>query len=256
VALLDDPPPPDGHELRASLRSFSWFLDRAGDGGIPLTAAGCLKPADVRAAAQVLPTMGDWIGEANRETHATPVLHFRKLLQSLGLLRKHKGALQRTRAGSDALQAPEALWNLLADKLAPDRDGFDTDATLLLLVYAATSAHEEIPLAAVAAALSYLGWRTGDGQTVERHDLYWLSALEVLRNVSAEQVAPPDRWRISPAAALRARAALRRRQRLARSASLAATLGFRPLEIGTAPPDTPPDPGPTTKPHAAYNSAE
>lgn len=106
VALLDDPPPPDRHELRASLRSFSWFLDRAGDGGIPLTAAGCLKPADMRAAAQVLPTMGDWIGEANRETHATPVLHFRKLLQSLGLLRKHKGALQQTRAGSGAFQAP------------------------------------------------------------------------------------------------------------------------------------------------------
>jgi hypothetical protein len=210
AALIQDPGPPDERELR-SLSAFTWFLDRAAQGGIPLTAAGYLKPVDVTAAAQVIPMMGDWIGAANRESETSPVLHFRQQLQSLGLLRKYKGALLLTRAGAAAQHAPEELWNLLADKLAPTSDGFETDATLLVLVYAATSANAPIPLDDVAASLTALGWRTGDRQPVEPRDLYWLRAFVTLTNVSSV----PSSWRtgrrqITPAAARLARAALHR----------------------------------------------
>lgn len=82
------------------------FLDRAAAGEIALTSAGYLRPVDVAAAARVVPTMGGWMGKANRESDAMPVLHFRKMLQSVGLLRKHKGALRLTRAGAAARQAP------------------------------------------------------------------------------------------------------------------------------------------------------
>ena len=140
VALLADPQPPDAQLLTTSFAAFGWFLDRAAEGGIRLTVAGYLKPTDVMAAARVLPTMGGWIGKANRESDTTPVLHFRQLLQSLGLLQKRNGVLRLTRAGAAAQQAPEALWNRLADKLVPSARGFDTDATLLVLAYAASSA--------------------------------------------------------------------------------------------------------------------
>jgi hypothetical protein len=211
LALIPDQERPDEQELRTSLRAFAWFLDRAADGGMPLTPAGYLKPADVEAAARVLPAMGDWIGRGNRESETMPVFHFRKLLQSLGLLRKYKGTLRLTRAGAGVQQACEMLWNFLADELGSADEGFDTDATLLLLVYAATSANAELPLDEIAAALGDLGWRTGDGRPVDRSDLYWLQAMEILRNVSDEQVSWRDRWRISPIAASLAAAALRRR---------------------------------------------
>jgi hypothetical protein len=211
VARIPDQGPPDERELRESFRAFTWFLDRAADGGMPLTTAGYLKPADVEAATRIVPSMAGWIGKGNRESETMPVLRFRKLLQSLGLLRKYKGTLRLTRAGADVQQACEMLWNLLADELGQAGEGFDTDATLLLLVYAATSANGELPLDEIAAALGDLGWRTGDGRPVDRSDLYWLQAMEILRNVSDEQVSWRDRWRISPIAASLAAAALRRR---------------------------------------------
>jgi hypothetical protein len=211
VALMSDPEPPDARELDEAFRAFTWFLDRAAEGEISLTAAGYLRPVDVVAAARVVPTMGGWIGKANRESETTPVLHFRQVLQSLGLLRKYKGALRLTRAGAAAQEAPEELWNRLADTLVPAESDFNADAALLLLAYAATSADAELPLDEVAAALTAAGWQTDDGRPIERRDLYRSPALEVLRNVTSEPTGWVDRWRISPAAARLARAALQQR---------------------------------------------
>lgn len=180
-------------------------------GGISLTAAGYLRPVDVAAAARVVPTMEGWIGKANRESETTPVLHFRQVLQSLGLLRKYKGALRLTRAGAAAQQAPGELWNRLADTLVPAESDFNADAALLLLAYAATSADAELPLDEVAAALTAAGWQTDDGRPIEGRDLYWIPALEVLRNVTSEPTGWLDSWRISPTAARLARAALQQR---------------------------------------------
>jgi hypothetical protein len=81
----------------------------------------------MRAAVEVLPTVHGWIGQANRESDTTPVLHFRKALQALGLLRKHTGSLVLTRAGHDSHDAWQTLWNHLADRLVPNTDGFDTE---------------------------------------------------------------------------------------------------------------------------------
>ncbi|HEY6396110.1 MAG TPA: hypothetical protein VIX82_01525 [Solirubrobacteraceae bacterium] len=207
--LLEERPVPPEEGLRASLKPFIWFLDRAAEGGIALTANGYLKPADVAAAAELLPAMGGWIGKANREHDTTPVLHFRKALQSLGLLRKHKGSLQLTRAGSEARTAWQDLWNRLADRLIPTAEGFETDATLLLLAYAATSPDTELPLDTIAAALTHLGWQSGDGAPIVGYDLYRLRALDMLRNISHARPRRTDRCRISLQAAELARAALR-----------------------------------------------
>ena len=210
LSLVDDRPAPDEEALQAALKPLIWFLDRAVDDGIPLTAAGYLKPADVTAAAQVLPTMRGWIGKANRENDAFPVLHFRKALQTVGLLRKHKGSLLLTSAGHDAGAAWQTLWNHLADRLVPSTDGFETEATLLLLIYTATSAGSEPPLDRIAEGLNHLGWQGGDRTPITTSDVYRLRALDVLRNVSNVPVSSLGRWRIGDEAAELARAALRR----------------------------------------------
>ena len=121
LTLATESPPLDEAEVAGHLRAFQWFLDRAVDGGIALTAAGYLKPADVVAASEVVPVMADWIGKSNREVHCYPLLRFRESLQEVGLLRKAKGTLLLTRAGAAAQRDPAKLWNHLASRLAAGR---------------------------------------------------------------------------------------------------------------------------------------
>lgn len=209
LQLIGEPTQVDDQEVRDCLQAFTWFLDRAADGGIQLTAAGYLRPSDVEAAAEVVPMMADWIGKANREIDTTPVMRFRELLQELGLLRKYKGALRLTRVGASARVSNDALLSILAGKLVAADSDFDRLASLLVLTYAATSPDAEIPLDTVATALDNLGWQTGSGEPIVAHHLHWLPALEVLVNVKRA----PSSWRerrvISPAAARLAHAALR-----------------------------------------------
>lgn len=210
VTLVSEPTRLCDDEMNAALRGCMWFLNRATEGGIQLTSAGYLKPADVEAASRVVPVMGDWIGKNNRESSAAPLLGFRHSLQSMGLLRKYKGSLLLTRVGASAQRDPRRLWDLIAAKLVPAEDGFDRDATLLLLAYAASSAGHEVPLQLIAEALSHLGWQHHYGRPLQGYELYRLRAFDTLRNVAGEQAVLGGRCVISPAAAALARAALRR----------------------------------------------
>ncbi|HEY5840875.1 MAG TPA: plasmid pRiA4b ORF-3 family protein, partial [Mycobacterium sp.] len=107
---------------------------------------------------------------------------------------------------------PAQLWNHLASRLLQGGDEFETQATLLLLVYAGTSANAELPLDRIAALLTELGWRHGDGRPLEGHELYRLSTFHLLENVSDQPVSWRTRNRLSTAAAALARAALCRRR--------------------------------------------
>lgn len=205
-ALVSEPPRLTGDEMRASLQAYTWFIDRAKD-GIPLTAAGYLKPADVKCASAVVPMMGGWIGTLSRERDAIPLLDFRRSLQSMRLLRKYKDKLLLTRPGAGVQQDVHRLWDLLATSMIPAEDGFERDATLLLLAYAATSAGHTLPLDAIAEALYDLGWQHHEGGPLKGYELHRLAAFDILRSVSGR---PEQGWRIriSPAAAALARAAL------------------------------------------------
>lgn len=196
-------------EVSGHLRAFQWFLDRAVDSGIALTAAGYLKPPDVERASEVVPVMADWLGKANRETHCGPLLRFRESLQGLGLLRKAKGTLLLTKAGQAAQRDVAALWEHLAGRLVPkDGEEFTTQATLLTLAYAAVSADADLPLGRIAALLTELGWRHEDGRAVSESALRQLPVYGVLTNVT-DQPVTWHRWdAISPAAAALARRAL------------------------------------------------
>lgn len=207
---LAESAPVDATGFTDHLRACQWFLDRAVDGGIPLTGAGYLKPADVEAVSKVVPTMNDWIGKNNRESHCYPLLRFRESLQAVGLFRKNKGRLLLTRAGTAAQRDVSVLWEHLAQRLIPKpSDKFPLQATLLMLAYAGTSPGADLPFARVAALLDELGWRHSDGRPVTASALHHLEAWDLLTNITDRPVTWKERDVVSPAAAALARKALR-----------------------------------------------
>lgn len=170
----DAEPTPSGPALVEALRAPQWLLDRASDGGIPLTSAGYLKPADVRSFAAVLPTMDDWIFDITYEIHARPVLGFREFMQRTGLLRKYKGALMPSRAGRVARTDPEMLWDHLAAGLIPAKPAFDETATILTVLHFATSPADRDSTGSIVSALGELGWAHAKGVPVDRSDVQWV----------------------------------------------------------------------------------
>lgn len=165
---------PSGEDLLAALAPHRWMLDRASGGGIPLTDAGYLKPADVKALAGVLPTMDDWIFPISREINAHPVLGFRQHLLGVGLLRKYKETLLLTRAALACRRDPEALWSHLAHRLIPDKRSFDQAAAVLALVHFATTPGGRIDADAIAQAMIELGWAHAGGKPVTSFDVQWV----------------------------------------------------------------------------------
>lgn len=203
ITLSDD-------ELARCLRAHQWFLDRAVDGGITLTAAGYLKPADVIEASNVVPAMGDWIGVRNREMQSYPILHFRQSLQSMGLLRKYKGTLVLTKAGAAAQRDPEKLWNHLSQRLLPsETTSFEGQAGFLLLAFAGGASDGVVPFDDIASILTGFGWRHQDGRTLRGYEVRHLPQYDALVNVADGPPTRDQRARISSAAATLARAALR-----------------------------------------------
>lgn len=171
------------------LRPIRWFLARARD-GLDLTSAGYLKPEDVAAACEVVPRGRSYPGSKKRESQ-TPVLRFRTALQFFGLLRKSKGRLVVTKAGSRGLVESGFLWGHIASRLIPTKPRFDREATLLTLLWATgSSVSDEV----LAAALEALDWRRDDGGSVTSYDLtIFVPALNALG-----QLAPrcSDSWDI------------------------------------------------------------
>ena len=209
LALATATDAPSAEEKRTALRGVSWFLDRAADGGLPLTAAGYLKPADVEAASRVVPEMGDWIEKNNREINAFPLLHFREALEHLKILRTFKGQLLPTRRARPAAEDPEALWSLLAQSLIPPPGSFAHDATVLLLAHiGSTPSGTAVDPQATPKALDRLGWRTREGGSVDRWRVRDLPAATVLRNITPEQDRRAVRGDWSDAARALAREAL------------------------------------------------
>src|SRR5699024_6494012 len=83
--------PPE--DLAVIARPYRYLVDLAGEDGIPLTAAGWMKPAYVERTYRELGLDAEWIGRGNREDQTQPVARLRAMCQRVGLLRKHKGRL-------------------------------------------------------------------------------------------------------------------------------------------------------------------
>jgi len=203
-ALTQPVPEVDIAEALAPLTAFLRYVGT----GIPMTAKGYLRPADVRAAAEMLPVMNDWIFAIHREIDTHPVWDVREATQSLGLTRKYRGELRCTRAGTHGSRDPQLLWAHLAERLIkPHKDVFTTNANLLALFLMATG--ETISHGDIAAILAANGWRT-EGYRLEVAVREATSDLDAIANnltgYRREKGIGPAL--VSPAARALARAAL------------------------------------------------
>jgi hypothetical protein len=152
---------------------------------LPLTAAGYLKPADVQVLTELLPTMHGWLGKGTREIDAFPLLRFREQLKHVGLLRNYKGSLKLSKLGREALANPERLWHHLSEQLVRSDTDYVADASLVIMIYAAT-ADGELDQPAIARTLTLLGWEHRDGTPLTSNEVYpvWNELWVTLGNLS------------------------------------------------------------------------
>ena len=103
--------------VEAAASAVGWLLNRVGEQGIRLTAAGYLPPKVVTAAMDELGWRAKWIGSCTREDTTAPILELRETAQQLKLLRKYRGQLLLTKTGAAFRDDPEALRRHLAQSL-------------------------------------------------------------------------------------------------------------------------------------------
>ena len=189
----------DMEEFDAAMRPVLWFLQRAKGEGIALTSAGYLRPDDVAAAAEVVPGAKGWIGKKNRETQTTPVLVFREMLQSLGLLRKRNGRLMLTQAGARGLVDSGFLWGHIASRLIPKKPRFEQEASQVILLCALTPAGT-LDQNLVAEAVAALGWTTDGRPLFFREIATSTQVLDLLMNLAGEEFDKRHRYRMNSVA--------------------------------------------------------
>ena len=110
----------DDRLLEAAASAVGWLLNRVGEHGIGLTAAGYLPPKVVTAAMDELGWRDFWIGSCTREDTTAPIFELRQTVQQLKLVRKYRGRLLLTKTGAALRGDPEALRHHLAQHLLPN----------------------------------------------------------------------------------------------------------------------------------------
>ena len=168
---------------------YAWLLDRVGDAGITLTAAGYLPPVHVTAAMTELGMDEEWIGKGNREDLTLPVLQLRESARRLGLLRKYRGRLLLTAAARQARQDPVALWSHIAGRLPEGGDDsleHQVGALYLLGIAAGRDTSTASFRAVMADSVTAYGWHV-DGGPVRADSVRRVSwvTVTVLSNLHA-----------------------------------------------------------------------
>lgn len=159
--------PPTDAERETALAPYLWFLDQTAGDGIQLTSAGYIPPALVKEAAEVIPSMRVWIGGVHREADTFPVHDFRQSLQGLGLIRKYRGRLVRTKLGTQAREDLSVLWRIIRVGISAfPHDGYPAHEMLLTLLHAATTIGHPIDRREIAATLTEIGWHNATGEPV------------------------------------------------------------------------------------------
>lgn len=192
---------PTGPALRSALAPQLWVLEQAEAGALALTEAGYLRPRDVRALADLLPTMPGWVHSISSESRTMPVAAFRQDLHALGLVRRYKGSLRVSRRARVLLADPEALWEHLQYETLPEEPSYVAIASLLILLQACLPDGEP-QLHDVADAMTHLGFAHPDGAPVAAPDVWpvWNMLWARLGNVGPAQASRPSGRRLSPAA--------------------------------------------------------
>jgi hypothetical protein len=163
------------------VRRYAWLLERVGDAGIKLSAAGYLPAADVQAAMVELEMTDEWYGKFNRESQTLPVLKLRESARQMGLLRKQRGQLLLTREAQKLRRDPAMLWWHIARRLPLHAGGsveHHAGLVCLLGVAAAREIDNETFDALISDVLFAVGWRTADGGPLDS----WSAAPRTARD--------------------------------------------------------------------------
>lgn len=199
-AKLDQPVEIDAERAAHIVRAYQWLIERVGDDGIKLTAAGYLPPADVKAAMTELDWEDQWIGKHNREDTTLPVLNLRESAQALGLIRKYKGRLQLTRASKAVRGDPsKVFWHIAKTLPFTSKNEAEQQCGIAFLLAMAADQHAHTPQFA-AEVLDGLGWLRSDRQPLTgpdacdliRRTLDALTALHPFRPSTRHEPGPLD----------------------------------------------------------------
>ncbi|HSP59456.1 MAG TPA: plasmid pRiA4b ORF-3 family protein [Ornithinimicrobium sp.] len=179
-------------DLAAITRPYRFLVELAGEDGIPLTAAGWMKPASVERIYRELGLDEDWTGKGNREDQTLPVAQLRRTCQELGLLRKHKGRLVPTRLAR-GLTTDEEYVEALATRLLHHRDTWvEVAAVLFALLTAATGRPSWDHCGTIARILTECGLRTGPAGVDRWHVMEWVRPVSAaFRRATGEKVLGP-----------------------------------------------------------------
>lgn len=161
-------------DAAAVARPYRYLVELAGEDGIPLTAAGWMKPAYVERTYRDLGLEDDWIGKGTREDQTLPVAQLRTTCQQVGLLRKHKGRLRTTRLAR-SLTSDEGYVAALAAGMLHHRDRHVQAALALFALLTAATGRPTLDHAQeIARLLSDCGLRTGPVGVDPRHVSHWV----------------------------------------------------------------------------------
>lgn len=176
-------------DLAAVAGPYRYFVDLAGEEGIPLTAAGWMKPAYVERIYHDLGLESDWIGKGNREDQTLPVAELRRVCQQSGLLRKHKGRLLTTKRAR-SLTTDEEYVAAVAARLLHDRDEHVRAAKALFALLTITTGEADLRHRdGVAELLTACGLRTSPFQVEPLHVNRWVWPVWfVLQHAAGERV--------------------------------------------------------------------
>ncbi|QAY59519.1 plasmid pRiA4b ORF-3 family protein [Microbacterium protaetiae] len=171
-----DPVELDEAAAAALMRPYLWLLDHIGDGGLTLTQAGWMPPADVAAAVEALELRLVY-GKGNREQSTREVAGLRESATQLRLIRKIKGRLELTARVRTIRHDPRAVSAQIAHALLPQRmDDAERIASVVLVLGLAdgTFTTSDEARAAVVDIVNGFGYRDQDGRQLDR---YWFRPL-------------------------------------------------------------------------------
>ena len=145
--------------------TYRIFLDVIGD-GVPLTAAGYLKPTLVEQVAVRTGIAAWWIGKANREDQTYPVADIRRTARALGLVSVRKGRLAPTAAARRLGADPQALWRHIVGRLPLGTKDAERHAGWMALAVTGSGTPPEEWRSEISELLHDLGWRSGYDRSV------------------------------------------------------------------------------------------
>ncbi|XBH21065.1 hypothetical protein V5R04_12705 [Jonesiaceae bacterium BS-20] len=199
---------PTVEQIERDFGLIAWLLDRLD--GAQLNEFGLLSSSAWQYLEEVSPGLRLHLGNEDSRMHWREIGFLINVLVRLGLLRRYQGQLLRTKRGSQALESPQDMFELVAQRLIPNRRTNFTYVASLMQLLSLESAPPRYRFEVAAGMATMAGWHTkGHEHVIQRGVMYAKNGPSYLFWLMGQ---PKDRyWESevpSPTAVALARAAL------------------------------------------------